>query len=67
MCACAGVRARVHVHFVESRIVVLEMNPLEVGTNLPLASMEMDITIAVLKRVLKCIGSLILFFKLPNR
>lgn len=52
---------------VESCIVVLEMNPLEVGTNLPLASMEMDIMIAVLKRALKCIGSLILFFKLPNR
>ena len=60
-------RARVRVHFVESRVVVLEMNPLEVGTNLPLASMEMDITIAVLKRALKCIGSLILFFKLPKR
>lgn len=52
---------------VESCIVVLDMNPLEVGTNLPLASMEMDIMIAVLKHVLKCIGSLILFFKLPNR
>lgn len=65
MRACAG--AHVRVHFVELRIVVLEMNPLEVGTNLPLASMEMDIMIAVLKRALKCIGSLILFFKLPNR
>lgn len=68
MCAyTGGVCACVRVHFVESRIVVLEMNPLEVGTNLPLASMEMDIMIAVLKRALKCIGSLILFFKLPNR
>lgn len=57
----------VRVLFVEPHIVVLEMNPLEVGTNLPLASMEMDIMIAVLKRALKCIGSLILFFKLPNR
>lgn len=52
---------------VESSTVVFEMNPLEVGTNLPLASMETDIMIVVLKRALKCIGSLILFFKLPNR
>lgn len=65
MCACAGVR--VHVRLVETRILVSEMNPLEVGTNLPLAPVEMDIMIAVWKRALKCIGSLILFFKLPNR
>lgn len=60
-------RAGVRVRFVASRIVAFGMSPLEAGTNLPLASMEMDITIAVLKRALKCIGSLILFFKLPNR
>lgn len=51
----------------ESHTVVLEMKLLEVGTNLPLASVKMDIVIAVLKRMLKCIGSFILFFKLPNR
>lgn len=55
------------MHSIESHIAFLEMNPLEVAPNPPLASMEMGITIAVLKRALKCIGSLILFFKVPNR
>lgn len=52
---------------VESHIAFLELNPLGVAPNAPLAPEEMDITLAGLKRALKCIGSLILFFKLPNR
>lgn len=52
---------------VEPHIAFLELNPLGVGPNVPLAPEEMDITLAGLKRALKCIGSLILFFKLPNR
>lgn len=45
----------------------LEMKLLELGPSLHLASVEMGITIAVLKCVLRCTGSFILFFKLPNR
>jgi len=64
---CGDAPTCVRVRFVESRPVASEMSPPAVGATLPLASMEMDVMIAVLKRALKCIGSLILFFKLPNR
>lgn len=45
----------------------LEMKLSELGSSLRLASLEMGIVVAVSQCVLRCIGSFLLFFKLPNR